>query len=172
LQLYKKKYRVQDCRSGTCFNDYLWFNGYVSANQINTAKGVQGMPSNYTPYNGPLIRTPADGGSSSDPNYAYYNTNSIVVKLANGNSVRTTYSPDYSPTQNWSVQGPFNWTMDASIFKVISLGEGVDLRLNADFFNVLNMQGLNNPATDTGLISLRTSYNTPRQLQLTARIVF
>lgn len=172
LKLYKKNYKVQDCRSGTCFNDYLWFNGYIPANQVNTAKGVQGVPSDYTPYNGPLIRTPADGGSTSDPNYAYYNTNSTIVKLANGTSVRTTYSPGYSPTQNWSVQGPFNWTMDASVFKVISLGEGVDLRLNADFFNVLNMQGLSNPATDTGLISLRTSYNTPRQLQLTARIVF
>ena len=169
LNLYKKQ-KVQDCTSGTCFNDYLWFNGYLAANKVNAANGYTNIPTGYTAYNGPLIRTPADGGSKSDPNYAYYDTNSIVVPLNNGTSVRTTYSPGYSPTQNWSIQGPFNWTMDASIFKEVALTHGVALRLNADFFNVLNEQGLTNPSASTGLISLRTSYNTPRQFQLTGRI--
>lgn len=172
MHLYKKKYKVQDCRSGTCFNDYFWYNGYISANQINVPNGVQGLPAGYTAYNGPLIRTPANGGSTSDPNYAYYNTNSVVVALANGKTVRTTYSPGYAPTQNWSVQGPFNWTMDASVFKAVTIREGLVFRFNADFFNVLNMQGLNNPDVGSGLISLRTSYNTPRQLQLTARLIW
>jgi len=172
LNLYKKKYKVQDCRSGTCFNSYSWFNGYIPANKVNVAGGVQGLPANYTPFNGPLIRTPASGGSSSDPNYAYYDTNSIVVPLANGSTVRTTYSPSISPTRAMSVQGPFNWTMDASVFKSLKITENVTFRLNADFFNVLNMQGLVNPDTGTGLISMRTSNNTPRQLQLAARLIW
>ncbi|HEY1744296.1 MAG TPA: TonB-dependent receptor [Granulicella sp.] len=169
LNLYKK-HKVQDCTSGTCFNDYLWFNGYLDANKVNVAGGYQGVPTGYSAYNGPLIRTPANGGSPSDPNYKYYDTNSIVVPLKNGSTVRTTYSPDYSPTQNWSIQGPFNGTMDASAFKEINITRRVVFQLNADFFNVLNMQGLNNPSASTGLISLRTSYNTPRVFQLTGRI--
>lgn len=171
LKLYKKQYKVQDCTSGKCFNDYLWFNGYLDANKVNAAGGYSNIPSGYTAYNGPLIRTPAVvPPAGTDPNSPYYDTNSIQVPLSNGSIVRTTYSPGYSPTQNMSIQGPFNWTMDASAFKEVNLTHGVVLRLNADFFNVLNEQGLNNPSTSTGLISLRTSYNTPRQFQLTGRI--
>lgn len=170
-KIYKKSVLANDCRSGTCYKSYLWFNGYLPANQVNAAtKGVAGIPTSYTPYNGPLIRTPADGGSTSDPNYPYYDTNSVLVTLANGSVVRTTYNPDLSPVRAVSFAGPYNWTEDASMFKSFALGNKLSLRVNADFFNVFNMQGLNNPNTSTGLVSLRSSYNTPRQFQLTARL--
>lgn len=182
LKLYKK-HKVQDCTSGTCFKSYMWFNGYIPADQVNaSSKGVTGVPAGYSPYNGPLIRYPSGASrtcqsssnpnGNSDPNCPYYDTNTTYVTLTNGTSVRTTYSPGYSPTQNWSVQGPFNWTMDATVFKNITIRDGLVFRFNADFFNVLNMQGLSNPSTSTGLIGTRTSYNTPRQMQLSARLTF
>ena len=55
VQIYGKQYPVQDCRSGTCINGYLWYNGYIPANQINSKNaqgqpnGVMGVPSNYQP---------------------------------------------------------------------------------------------------------------------------
>ncbi|WP_160114994.1 TonB-dependent receptor [Bryocella elongata] len=172
LKLYKNT-TVTNCLSGVCQANRLWFNGYIDANKINTAAGVTGVPTGYTPFNGPLIRTPADGGSKSDPNYNYYDTNTVFLTLA-GSSTPTpvTYNPDIAPTRAMSVQGPFNWNMDASLFKVFPIHERIALRVNADFFNVLNIQGTNNPSTTTGLIAFTSSYWTARQLQLTARLNF
>ena len=34
---------IQDCRSGACFPGYLWWNGYIPANQINS-HDAQGRP--------------------------------------------------------------------------------------------------------------------------------
>jgi len=172
IKTYKKNAATTDCRSGTCYKGYMWFNGYIPANQVNTAKGVSGVPSGYSPYNGPLVRTPADGGSASDPNYPYYDTNSVLVTLSNGSVVRTTYNPDISPVRAVTIPGPFNWTEDASMFKSFGITERISLRINADFFNVFNIQGMNSPDASTGLISLRSSKNTPRQLQLTARLIW
>jgi hypothetical protein len=45
------------------------------------------------------------------------------------------------------------------------------VRFNADFFNVLNMPGTPMPGGD-GLIQMRNSFNTPRQLQLTLRLTW
>jgi hypothetical protein len=171
-KIYKKQYKTSDCRSGTCYKGYMWFNGYIPANKVNVATGVSGIPTDYSAYNGPLIRTPADGGSKSDPNYNYYDSNSTMVTLTNGSSVRTTYNPDLSPVRAVSFAGPFNCAANASMFKAFPMGHGTSLRVNADFFNVFNVQGLNNPDTGSGLISLRSSNNSPRQMQLSARLVW
>lgn len=181
FQFYGKKHKVQDCRSGACIPGYMWYNGYIPANKINVANGVEGVPSGYVPYNTPLITTPANGGTKCtgpntptgcDPNYPYYESNSVVLPLNNGSTVRTTYNPGINPIEHIYELGPFNWTMDASLFKSVRLTERVALQLNADFFNVLNMQGMNNPNTTSGIIPLNSSHNTPRQMQLTARIRF
>jgi hypothetical protein len=47
----------------------------------------------------------------------------------------------------------------------------MNLRLNVDAFNVLNVQGWNNPGTG-GVQNNLSSYNTPRQIQITARFSF
>jgi hypothetical protein len=44
--------------------------------------------------------------------------------------------------------------------------------LNVDFFNVLNMPGMNQPDASTGIVSLRDSANSPRNLQLTLRLTW
>ncbi|HZY63150.1 MAG TPA: carboxypeptidase regulatory-like domain-containing protein [Edaphobacter sp.] len=172
LHVYGKKYKVNDCRSGQCRPGYLWYNGYIPANKINVANGVEGVPHDYTPFNTPLIQTPANGGSKSDPNYPYYESNSIVVPLNNGKTVRTTYNPGINPLLHTYELGPFNWTMDASIFKAVKITEGTAVQFNADFFNVLNEPGLKNPNTTSGIIDTGYSYNAPRQLQLTLRLLF
>jgi hypothetical protein len=76
------------------------------------------------------------------------------------------------PWRNQYVPGPWDFGLDASLFKNTRITENVWLRFNADFFNVLNNQGLNQPDPMTGIVTLRTSRNVPRQLQLTLRLTW
>ena len=61
VEIYGDKYPIEDCRSGACFPGYLWWNGYIPANQINSVdrngkpNGVMGVPANYKPAAAPLI---------------------------------------------------------------------------------------------------------------------
>jgi hypothetical protein len=178
VEIYGTKYPIQDCRSGVCYPGYLYWNGYIPANRINSydaktgkPNGVMGVPSNYKPAESPLIPAPANGGSTSDPNYAYYNTNSVVIPLKNGNTVRTTMDTSLHPWRNQFVLGPLAWNLNASLFKVFRIKEKAQLRLNADFFQVLNNPGYGNP-TGEGIISLQNSANSPRVLQLTLRLTW
>jgi hypothetical protein len=69
------------------------------------------------------------------------------------------------------ISGPTNYTVDLSVFKVFPITEKVNLRFNVDAFNALNVQAWNNPATN-GVETNLSSYNTPRQIQLTLRLTF
>lgn len=176
IEIYGTKYRIQDCRSGVCIPGYLYYNGYIPANRINSydsqgrPNGVMGVPSNYHPSHQPIYPTPANGGSPSDPNYALYDTNNVFVLLKNGTMQRVGFDNGLNLWQNQYVLGPWNWVMDASLFKVIPLKERLKLRLNMDFFNVLNMPGIGLPNAGTGIISMQNSTNAPRQLQWTIRL--
>jgi hypothetical protein len=77
---------------------------------------------------------------------------------------------NFHPWRQQYLGGPWNFGLDASIFKTVRLGERIALRMNADFFNVLNNPGLNQPNSTSGIISLQNSANGPRQLQLTLRL--
>jgi hypothetical protein len=55
------------------------------------------------------------------------------------------------------------------MFKAFSITEQVRLRFEADFFNVFNAQGLNQP-TANGISSLQTSAKAARSIQLTLRL--
>ena len=35
IQIYGKKYPIQNCQSGVCYPGYLYWNGYIQANLIN-----------------------------------------------------------------------------------------------------------------------------------------
>lgn len=107
---------------------------------------------------------------TSNPDYL---TNNVPVTLSNGKTVNVPYSPGpwLNPYSHTYLKGPFNYTVDLSIFKVFPITETVNLRINMDAFNALNVQGYNNPGSD-GIESLRSSYNTPRQVQFTARLTF
>ena len=167
LQVYGSSEPVTDCSSGVCHPAYLWFNGYISPTLVNAAKGgVTGIPASYVPYLAPINNTPGA---------ANFGNNNVTVTLANGSKVVTAYSPGPSGANPFSqtiLLGPMNYEMDSSIYKSFAITERVRLRVNFDAFNCFNIQGRVNPNTTTGVESLQTSYWTPRQIQLTARISF
>ena len=176
VELYGKQYPIEDCRSGTCFQGYLWSNGYIPAHQVNSSNaqgrpnGVMGVPANYRPSSRPVFPTPANGGGPSDPNFQFYETNTVFVPLRNGTLQRTTLNTNLHPWRNQFLPGPRSWGLDASLFKNVRVNEQFTVRFNADFFNVLNMPGLGQPDSTTGIISLRNSAQGARQLQLTLRL--
>lgn len=183
LKVYNKKYKIQDCSSGVCHPGYLWYNGFINPLSINNPCGpalYSGIPTNYTPYQTPINMT--TGGTTCvgsagttpkavNPNYL---TNIVNVPLANGSMSPVVYSPGpgLNPFSKSVLHGPYNWTADMSLFKVFPITEKVFFRVNVDAFNVFNVQGYNNPNKTTGIQNFLSSHNTPRQLQLTARLTF
>lgn len=168
LHVYRHAKPIQDCRSGVCYTDYLWFNGYISPNLINAAKnGVSGLPAGYAPYQTPI---------NNDPTVpSLFGTNNVPVKLKNGSTVLAAYNPGpagVNPFSHTYLSGPVNWTADASLYKVFPIKESMNLRINVDAFNLFNVQGYGNPDGTTGIETVLSPANTPRQLQLTARFTF
>ncbi|MBN8731477.1 MAG: TonB-dependent receptor [Acidobacteria bacterium] len=166
LEVSKTKQKITDCRSGICREGFQWFNGYIAPNLINTARGVQGLPSNYTPYMTPINNTPGT---------ANFGNNNVSVRLNNGTSVTTAYNPGPSgahPFGFTTLQGPYNWQTDMSLYKIFNINERWKLRFNIDAFNAFNMQGLTNPDALTGINTMQSSYWTPRQIQLTMRLSY
>jgi hypothetical protein len=178
VELYGKKYPIQDCRSGVCYDGWLYWNGYIPANRINShdangrPNGVMGVPDSYKPFQTPIIPIPANGGNSSDPNFGFYDTNTVYVPLNNGTVQRTTLDTGLHPLQNQYFAAPIIWNMAGSLFKSFPITERVVLRVNADFLNNLfNMPGDTVPQTD-GLLINRNSANSARVLQLTMRLTW
>ena len=166
ITLYKDAAPVKDCRSGVCRNAFMWFNGYLPPNQINSATGVQGVPTGYQPYLAPINNTPGA---------ANFGTNNVSVPLSNGQTVTTPFSPGPNGTNPYNamvLQGPKNFQSDVSIYKEFAIGERYRLRFNVDAFNAFNIQGLTNPNTTDGLRQIQSSYWTPRQIQFTGRFTF
>jgi hypothetical protein len=167
VQIYGKQYPVQNCTSGTCYSGYLYYNGYIPPNQVNEVNaagkciGVCGLPSSYQPANTPIDNTP---GTQN------YGTNIVYVPMQNGTLQSVSYNTGLNPWRNQYIPGPWAWTVNSSLFKVIALNERFKLRLNMDAFNVLNMAGTPMPNAGTGLISMQNSNNTARQLQWTVRL--
>jgi hypothetical protein len=176
VEIYGKQYPIQDCRSGVCYDGYLYWNGYIPANRINSTdprtgkpNGVMGVPSTYVPSNRPLIPTPADGGNPADPLYPYYDSNNVMVPMKNGTMQRIDFNPNLNPWRNQFVLGPKTWNLSASLFKAVRIDERFTLRINMDFFNVLNMPGITMPSAN-GILSNQLSNNEPRNLQMTLRL--
>jgi hypothetical protein len=182
VELYGNKYPIEDCRSGQCFPGYLAWNGYIPANQINSRNaqgrpnGVMGVPDNYKPAAAPLI--PA-GTTALAPNapagtnmQSFWDTNTVWIPLNNGTVQRTTFNDNLHPWRNQFLPGISQWFMDASLFKFTPITEGVVLRFNVDFFNVLNNP--NNPIAigSDGLRTTRNSGSAARVTQLTLRLMW
>jgi hypothetical protein len=181
VQIYGTKYRINDCSSGTCQAGYLYWNGYISPKLINATSsagrciGICGIPSDYKPAVTLLIpygstTLPPNAPANTDIS-AYWDTNTVWVPLKNGTVVRTTMNTKYNSWQNQFFLGPWNFLLNASTFKSIAVTEAVRLRLNVDFFQVLNNPGLTQPAGN-GVLSLQSSSNSPRVLQLTLRLTW
>jgi hypothetical protein len=172
LHVYKHKAKITDCRSGVCYKSYEWFNGYLAPTVVQGGQGtcttncVSGLPADWAPYQTPIDNTPGT---------TYYGKDEVAVKLNDGTTSSLIYSPGPTGTNPFShtvLNGPINWTVDLSVFKVFPISEKMNLRVNADAFNAFNVQGFLNPSAADGTESLRSSYNTPRQLQFTMRLTF
>lgn len=181
IHVYKHKYPITDCSSGNCYKEFLWDNGYISPKflpsplGICTANCISGVPADYV-----ADQTPID----NDPTTTYFGDNEVSIQapgLNKGQPLDIAY--DAGPTgghigAHTFLNGPMNWEGDAAIFKVFPIKESLQLRINMDVFNVFNNQGYNNPDTTTGEeevqpgVGVASSYNTPRQIQITARISF
>lgn len=181
VQLNKKKYRVTDCSSGTCRPGYQWFNGFVSPFLTNNPCGpsqITGVPSDQRPYQSPINLDPGTvtckNGVATASNTSFL-SNNVNVPLKDGTSPVVAYSPGPAGVNSYShtyLMGPYNWSADLSLFKVFPITDSVNLRINVDAFNAFNVQGYTNPNSVTGIQNFLTSYNTPRQLQFTARLSF
>lgn len=182
VEVYGEKYPIQDCRSGTCYPGYLYWNGYIPANRINSTdangkpNGVMGVPADYKPAGAPLIpwgstAAPANAPAGTDVS-AYWDTNTVWVPLNNGSVQRTTYDNNLHPWRQQYFTGPRTWGVDATIMKNISITESTRLRFQADFFNVFNHP--NNPTGvgGDGVLSTRTSGSGARELQLSLRLLW
>src|SRR5262249_14858105 len=151
-----------------CYPGYLWWNGYIPSYRINSVdpktgkpNGYMGIPSNYKPAVQPLLPYPDDylsRTSSGDPLYNFYGTNTAFVTLKDGSTQRTTWA-GLQPLRQQYLPSIRQWGLDASIFKTIPINERVRMRLNADFFNVLNHPGNVNNVASTGILSTRNSGN-------------
>ena len=181
IQNYGYQYPIQDCRSGSCIPGYLWWNGYIQPNQINShnaagqCTGVCGVPSNYTPAGVPLIPY---GSTALPPNApagtnvsSFWSTNTVWIPLKDGTVQRTTYG-GLNPWQNQRFPSVRQWGLDASLFKSIVVRERLRVRFNADFFNVLNHPGNPSGVGDTGILSTQASGQAARQLQVTLRVTW
>ena len=81
LKTYKHGVPITDCRSGVCYNNYLWWNGYIAPSAITgnscpgavAAKEVSNLPSNYTPYQTPT--------SNNCTDTTYYGQNEVSILL-------------------------------------------------------------------------------------------
>lgn len=183
LKVYKHGAPITDCRSGVCYKEYEWFNGYIAPTAINgnacsagLSTTVSGLPANWSPY-----QSPGDTGCSApvngkvQPTDQYFGKDEVNVTTTNGVTAPVAYSPSPGGSNPYSktvLNGPFNYTADISLFKVFPITEGVNLRVNVDAFNAFNIQGYNNPSGTDGTENMLSSHNTPRQIQLTARLTF
>jgi hypothetical protein len=179
VEIYGYKHPIQDCTSGTCYPGYLWWNGYIPAYRINSVdaagkpNGYMGIPANYKPAVQPLWPYPADyltRSSGTDPMYAFYGGNTVWIPLAGVSAPQRIAWGGLQPLRQQYLPSVRQWGLDASIFKTIPIKESLNLRLNVDFFNVLNHPGNPNSIGSTGMLATRNSGSGARQLQLTLRL--
>jgi len=181
VQFYGHKYRIQDCRSGTCIPGWLLWNGYIPVYQINSydpktgkPNGIMGVPPEYKPAVQPLWPYPANYPSlnaSLDPMYPYYGSNNVWIPLNNGTVQRVGWG-GLNPLINQPVLSTFLWNCDASMFKNLSFKERLNLRVQFDFFNVFNHPGDSPSAGSNGIVTTDTNANSPRVVQLSARFTW
>jgi len=184
IKVYKHGLPIQDCRSGTCLKGYEWFNGYLGPTVLPaplgtcTSKCVTGLPASWVPFEAPINNTP---GTTDYGNDNVLVSSPALLASNKGAPVKVAYSPGQSGNHPYSktvLAGPKYWSADLSLFKVFPITERVNLRINLDAFNVFNVQGDPTPNTTDGTELVQpgglgaSSKNTPRQLQLTARMTF
>jgi Carboxypeptidase regulatory-like domain/TonB dependent receptor len=142
-------------------NQMLWFAGDFDPTQatgVNLSSLEQLVPTDRSARNiHPL-------GSNFD--------NLVPQTLKDGTVVQTNITDNLSWNARNYMIGPRSWDQDVSAFKYFNITERIRLRMSGDFFNVFNHPNLNNPNPTTGLINLSSQPNSPRIIQVGARLEF
>jgi hypothetical protein len=142
-------------------NQMLWFAGDFDPTQatgVNLSSLEQLVPTDRSARNiHPL-------GSNFD--------NLVPQTLKDGTVVQTNITDNLSWNARNYMIGPRSWDQDVSAFKYFNITERIRLRMSGDFFNVFNHPNLNNPNPTTGLINLSSQLNSPRIIQVGARLEF
>jgi len=142
-------------------NQKLWFAGDFDPTQASGSNvaALQAL-------------VPVNRGSRNiHPLGSGYN-NQLQQTLANGTTVQTGITDNLSWNARNYMRGPSAWNQDISAFKYFNFTERIKLRMSGDFFNVFNHPNLNNPNGTTGLINLSSQPNSPRIIQVGARVEF
>jgi hypothetical protein len=142
-------------------NQKLWFAGdfdptQASAVNLSTLEAV----------------VPVDRGSRNIHPLGAGFDNQLPQTLADGSVVPTLVTDNLSWNARNFMLGPPAWSQDVSAFKYFTITERIRLRMSGDFFNVFNHPTLNNPDSSTGLINLSSQANSPRIIQVGARVEF
>jgi hypothetical protein len=179
IQQYGYKYPIQNCTSGACIPGYLWWNGYIPANQINShdangnPNGYEGIPANYQPAVTPLIpfgSTTLPPNAPANTNISQFaGTNTAWVPLQNGTVQQVAYT-GLNPWRNQLLPGPNQWNVDASLSKTFVIHENLKFRLAADVFNVFNHPNNPNTIGGDGFLNAHNSGLAARILQLGGRL--
>jgi len=86
---------------------------------------------------------------------SFWDTNNVWIPLNDGTAQRVAYNDGLHPWRNQYMPGIRQWVLDASLFKTITFRERLNIRFNADFFNVLNHPGNPNSVGGDGVLSVR-----------------
>ena len=135
-----------------------------------------GVPANYKPSVAPLIpwgstALPANAPANTVVS-SFWDTNNVWIPLNDGSVQRVAYNDNLHPWRNQYMPSIRQWGLDASLFKTITLRERINIRFNADFFNVLNHPGNPNSVGGDGVLSVRNSGQAARELQLSLRVAW
>ena len=179
IEYYGFKYPIQDCTSGSCFPGYLYFNGYIPANRINSVdangkpNGIEGVPSNYKPSTAPLIpqgQTALPANAPAGTNVSqFWDTNNVWIPLNNGTVQRVVYNNNLNPWRNQYVPLPWLWFQDASAFKFISIKSRSICGSTSTSSMCSTTRTIRPSIASTGILSTRNSGSGARTTQLGAR---
>jgi len=183
IEYYGYKYPIEDCRTGACYPGYLWWNGYIPSNRINSRdpvtgrpNGIMGVPADYKPAAQPLIPWGSTASPANMPAgtnlQSFWDTNTVWVRLLNGTAQRTAFNENLHPWRQQYFPTVRQWGLDASLFKTIPIKERMNLRFNLDYFNALNHPNNPNSFNNLGILGTRTSGSGSRELQLTLRLTW
>ncbi|MEZ5396558.1 MAG: hypothetical protein R2724_27705 [Bryobacterales bacterium] len=98
--------------------------------------------------------------------------NRLPQQLADGSIRETTVTDNVSWNQRNFFRGPSFFNTDISLFKNFYMGEGMNLRFTADFFNAFNTPMDLDPDGTTGLQDLSQQRNDPRIIQFSLRFTW
>ena len=170
LEIYGKKYPVQDCRSGRCLSAFLYYNGYINPAQINSPNGIMGVPADYKPAFQNLIPFPSTP-IANDPNAPYYGSNTQFIPLKDGTTYRGSYGGLF-PMQNQYRESPGLYTLSASLFRSFAIKERFKVRFQWDVFNPFNAPQEPQTVNTQGLLYTYQNGTAARNMQFSLRLLW